>query len=245
MPGTRRRRDGRLAHQLQGFRARGSLDGDGRLACELRRGMQPHTFRTRPNGNAMKTALGIMALVIPLFVGAAEINGLSTIAVQSAMEELIPHFEKASGHKVHVAFGLGVAMTKRVQDGEAADFVLGPRSAIDGLAKAGKLAPGSDAALARSSVAVAVRQGAPKPDISTPDALKRALLAAKAISYSNPAYGGGRRRAVTQAPVRLCVMGEEEKKTEISHRHGLPAPLPAPPASGPAASHSREADDSP
>ncbi|HEX9431574.1 MAG TPA: substrate-binding domain-containing protein [Burkholderiales bacterium] len=173
----------------------------------------------------MKTALGIMALVIPLFVGAAEINGLSTIAVQSAMEELIPHFEKASGHKVHVAFGLGVAMAKRVQDGEAADFVLGPRSAIDGLAKAGKLAPGSDAALARSSVAVAVRKGAPKPDISTPDALKRALLAAKAISYSNPAYGGASGVHFAKVLERLGIVDEMKAKTKFPPEGGFTARL--------------------
>src|SRR5258706_1901760 len=216
MPGTRRRRDGRLAHHLQRFRARGSPDGEARPPCEVRRGIQPHTFRTRPNGNAMKTALGILALAIPLFVGAAEIHGLSTIAVQSAMEELVPHFEKASGHKVHVVFGLGVAMAKRVQDGESADFVLGPRSAIDGLAKAGKLAPGTDTTLARSSVAVAVRKGAPKPDISTPDALKRTLLAAKAISYSNPAYGGASRLHFCQVLERLCIAEEMEAQNSIS-----------------------------
>src|SRR5438477_11476800 len=134
-----------------------------------------------------RTAVGIMALAIPIGASAAELHGLSTIAMQSAMEELIPHFEKASGHKVHVAFGLGVAMAKRVQDGESADFVVGPRVAIDGLTKAGKLAPGSEATLARSSVGVAVRKGAPKPDISTPEALKRTLLAAKSIIYTDPA----------------------------------------------------------
>ncbi len=155
----------------------------------------------------MKTALGIMALVIPLFVGAAEINGLSTIAVQSAMEELIPHFEKASGHKVHVAFGLGVAMAKRVQDGEAADFVLGPRSAIDGLAKA------------------AVRKGAPKPDISTPDALKRALLAAKAISYSNPAYGGASGVHFAKVLERLGIVDEMKAKTKFPPEGGFTARL--------------------
>jgi molybdate transport system substrate-binding protein len=166
-----------------------------------------------------------MALAISLGASAAELHGLSTIAVQSAMEELIPHFEKASGHKVHVAFGLGVAMAKRVQDGEAADFVLGPRSAIDGLATTGKLAPGSDATLARSSVAVAVRKGAPKPDISTPDALKRALLAAKAISYSNPAYGGASGVHFAKVLARLGIVDEMKAKTRFPPEGGFTARL--------------------
>src|SRR5438876_8703231 len=138
----------------------------------------------------MKTALAIIALVISAYASAAEVKGLSTIALQSVAEELLPQFEKASGHKVSIAFGLGVAMVKRIQDGEAADFLLAPRSAVDGLLKAGKLAPGSDVNLARSSVGIAVRKGAARPDISTPEALKRTLRAARAISYSNPAYGG-------------------------------------------------------
>jgi molybdate transport system substrate-binding protein len=173
----------------------------------------------------MKTVLGIIALAIPMLVGAAEIHGLSTIAVQSAMEELVPHFEKASGHKVHVAFGLGVAMAKRVQDGEAADFVLGPRSAIDGLIKAGKLAPGSEATLARSSVAVAVRKGAPKPDISTPEALKRTLLSARAISYSKPAYGGASGVHFAKVLERLGIADEMKSKTRFPPEGGFTARL--------------------
>jgi len=166
-----------------------------------------------------------MALSIPIGASAAELHGLSTIAVQSAMEELIPHFEKASGHKVHVAFGLGVAMAKRVQDGESADFVVGPRVAIDGLTKAGKLAPGSEATLARSSVGVAVRKGAPKPDISTPDALKRTLLAARAISYSNPAYGGASGVHFAKVLERLGIADEMKPKTRFPPEGGFTARL--------------------
>ena len=169
----------------------------------------------------MKLSLGVLALAIPLGVGAAEMNGLSTIAVQSAMEELVPQFEKASGHKVRVAFGLGIAMAKRVQDGEAADFVVAPRSAIDGLMKAGKLASGSDATLARSSVAVAVRKGAPKPDISTPEALKRTLLAAKAISYSNPTYGGASGVHFAKVLERLGIAEEMKAKTKFPPEGGF------------------------
>jgi molybdate transport system substrate-binding protein len=174
----------------------------------------------------MKTALTIIAFAaIPLSAGAAEIKGLSTIAMQSVAEELVPQFEKASGHKVSVAFGLGVAMVKRIQEGEAADFVLAPRSAIDGLLKAGKLVPGSDVTLARSSVGIAVRKGAPKPDISTPDALKRTLLAARAISYSNPAYGGASGVHFAKVLERLGIADEMKAKTRFPPEGGFTARL--------------------
>src|SRR5438128_3625724 len=176
----------------------------------------------------MKTALTIIALAataIPVLSGAAEIKGLSTIALQSVAEELLPQFEKASGHKVSIAFGLGVAMVKRIQEGEAADFLLAPRSAIDGLLKGGKLASGCDVTLVRSSVGVAVRKGAPKPDISTPDALKRTLLAARAISYSNPAYGGASGVHFAKVLERLGIADEMKSKTRFPPEGGFTAHL--------------------
>src|SRR5437667_11443189 len=131
---------------------------------------------------SVRVVFGSIALALggmPAGASAAEIKGLATIALQSVMEDLAPRFEKASGHKVSITFGLGVPLAKRVQEGEAADLLLGPRGSVDGLIKAGRLEPGSDSNLARSRVGVAVRKGAPKPDISTPEALKRALVAAK------------------------------------------------------------------
>ena len=174
----------------------------------------------------MKTALTIIALAaIPLSAAAADVRGLSTIALQSVAEELLPQFEKASGHKVSIAFGLGVAMVKRIQDGEAADFLLAPRSAVDGLLKAGKLAPGSDVSLARSSVGIAVRKGAARPDISTPEALKRTLLAARAVSYSNPAYGGASGVHFAKVLERLGIADEMKAKTRFPPEGGFTARL--------------------
>src|SRR5256885_11260367 len=101
--------------------------------------------------NAMKnvTAPAVFAVIVLALAGmppgasAAEIKALATIALQSVLEDLAPRFEKASGHKVSVEFGLGVAMVKRVQEGASADFLLAPRSGIDALLKAGKVVPGS------------------------------------------------------------------------------------------------------
>ena len=125
--------------------------------------------------------------------GAAEAGQLtlySTIGMRSVVDELVPQFEKASGHKVNVTFGLGGALAKRVQDGETPDVLISTRAGIDGLVAGRKITSGNDATLARSGIGIAVRKGTQRPDISTPDALKATLLAAKSISYSNPAAGG-------------------------------------------------------
>jgi molybdate transport system substrate-binding protein len=98
-------------------------------------------------------------------------------------------FEQASGHKITLGFGTSQQVMKRVQDGEAADLVVITPEAIDQLAKDNKVVPGSRIEIARSLVGVAVRSGAPRPDISTPDALRKTLLAAKSVTFSDPATG--------------------------------------------------------
>jgi molybdate transport system substrate-binding protein len=121
---------------------------------------------------------------------AAEISVFSTIGVKSVLEELIPKFEKASGHKLNVTWSTAALLAKRVQAGEMADALILVAGNVDTLLKEGKIAPGTDTKLPKSIIAVAVKKGTPKPDISTPEALKKTLLAAKAISYSDPAAGG-------------------------------------------------------
>jgi molybdate transport system substrate-binding protein len=121
---------------------------------------------------------------------AAEIKVLSAIGMQSVLEDLGPRFERATGHKLAVSFATAGAAVKRAQDGEAADVVIATRQGIDGLVKNGKAAADNVTALASAGISVAIRKGAPKPDISSQDALKRTLLAAKSISYVNPASGG-------------------------------------------------------
>jgi molybdate transport system substrate-binding protein len=120
----------------------------------------------------------------------AELTVYSTIGVRSAAEELFRQFEKANGHKLAVTWGTAPMLVKRIESGETADVLILSRAGIDSVSKAGKIAPGSDVTLASSGVAIAVKAGAPKPDISTPEALKQTLLNAKAIAYSEPAAGG-------------------------------------------------------
>jgi molybdate transport system substrate-binding protein len=177
---------------------------------------------------SIRVVFAVIALALgatPVVASGAEIKVLATIAMQSVLEDLAPKFEKASGHKVSLTFGLGVPLTKRVQDGEVADVLVAPRGGIDGLIKAGRLEAGSDTTLARSSVGVAVRKGAPKPDISTPEALKRALIAARSISYSNPAFGGASGVHFAKVIERLGIAEEMKAKTRFPPEGGFTARL--------------------
>ena len=119
----------------------------------------------------------------------AELVVFSTIGVRSAAEQLFAQFDKTS-HKLAVTWATAPMLVKRIEDGETPDVVVLSRAGIEALQKQSKLAAGSDTTLASSGVGIAVKAGAPKPDISTPEALKRTLLAAKSIAYSEPSAGG-------------------------------------------------------
>jgi len=127
-----------------------------------------------------------------LFAGmtdAAEIKVIASGGLKAAALELIPGFEQASGHRVITAWAGSVDIRRRMEAGETFDLVIMPGTFIDELIKLGKVVAGSRADLAKSGIGVAVRAGASKPDISSADALKRALLAAKSVAYSTSASG--------------------------------------------------------
>jgi molybdate transport system substrate-binding protein len=136
---------------------------------------------------------GFLALVLSAAVataaGAAEIKVLSSNATKTLLEEIGPMFERASGHKVALGFGTSQQVAKRIDAGEDADLVVITPEAIEQLTKQGKVVPGTQVEIARSLVGVAVRAGAPRPDIATPDALRKALRAAKSVTFSDPNTG--------------------------------------------------------
>jgi molybdate transport system substrate-binding protein len=114
---------------------------------------------------------------------AAEVKLIGSNALKTALEELAPAFEKATGHKIAVVWGAAVPLKARIEMGAAFDLTVLPTPAIEDLVSQGKLAAGTQATLAHSGIGVAVRKGAPKPDIGTTEAFKRALLNAKSIAY--------------------------------------------------------------
>src|SRR5262249_25529336 len=101
-----------------------------------------------------------------------------------------PQIEKLAGQKVNVTWGTAAALVKRIQAGEQADVYVLVHQSYEVLAKDGKAAAGTQSIFASSGMGVAVKAGATKPDISTPEKFKAALLAAKSVTYSNPAGGG-------------------------------------------------------
>ena len=141
----------------------------------------------------MRRMLGwLVAVVIVVGAGpaaAAEIKLLSAGAVRAIVTELAQAFEKETGHKVIPTFGT-VGVVRQKLAAEPVDLVIMSDTAIDDAIKQGSVVAGSRADIARTGIGVAVREGAPRPDVSTSEALKQALLAAKSIVYVDPAQGG-------------------------------------------------------
>jgi molybdate transport system substrate-binding protein len=118
-----------------------------------------------------------------------EIKVMSSAAFKPAYLELVPQFERASGHKVTTSWVLTVDMLTRLKGGEIVDLVIMAGNSIDELIKLGKLAPGSRVDLARCGIGVAVRAGTSRPDISSIQNFRHALLQAKSIAYSTGPSG--------------------------------------------------------
>src|SRR5438552_5585067 len=132
------------------------------------------------------------------------------------MNAQIPDFEEASGHKVTIAYGTAGAVANRVQKGEAADIVLSAGPLIDQLQAQGKVVADSRVTIAKVGVGAFVRKGAAKPDISSADAFKRSMLAARSIAYPDPAGGGASGIYVASLLERLGIAAEMKPKTKLS-----------------------------
>ena len=140
----------------------------------------------------MNSHLAIFALAAIMATGpavAADIKVLASPGVREAYNELIPQFEKASGHHVITTWDGVVNVTKRVAEGESADIVILPAAQIDELTRKGKLVAGSRIDVAKSGVGVAIKAGAPKPRLRNGDDLKEAVLKAKKIAFSTGPSG--------------------------------------------------------
>src|SRR6266545_3808117 len=132
---------------------------------------------------------GASLLILSSGADAADIKVMASAAIKEAYLELVPQFEKSTEHKVSTTWAGTVDMTKRLNAGEVFDLIIMAGPSIDEFIKQGKIAAGSRVDLAKSGVGVAVRAGAPKPSISSADAVKRAMLAAKSIAYSTGPSG--------------------------------------------------------
>ena len=139
----------------------------------------------------------VLALLtaIPLAVaataaGAADIKVLAAAAVKEPFEQLVAVFDRESGNKVDATFGPVGGLVNKIKAGEKPDVIILSAAGMDGLDKQGSLVTATRAELGRAVASVAVKAGAPAPDISTPDAFKQALIAARKVAYTDPAAGG-------------------------------------------------------
>jgi molybdate transport system substrate-binding protein len=144
----------------------------------------------------------------------AAIKILSGGAMKSLMVDVVPLFERASGAKVDIRFALTSVLQKEIEKGSAFDIALLPRPELDALARAGKIAAGTQTNVTRSAVGLAVRAGAPKPDIGTVEAFKRTLLKAKSIAYSDGPSGA----YIAELLAHLGIADEIKPKTKLTSR---------------------------
>jgi molybdate transport system substrate-binding protein len=164
---------------------------------------------------ALAFAVVVMAVGAPRGAACAEIKVLTAGAFKQVLLAMLPEFERQSGHKVIVDNDTVGALTKRVEAGEAFDLAVLTPTAVDSLSKKGKLVPGSGRNLARVGIGVVVKEGAPKPDIGSVDAFKKALLAASSIAYIDPAAGGSSGIYVAGLLDRLGIAAEMKGKSRL------------------------------
>src|SRR5437868_3244074 len=149
----------------------------------------------RVSVNFRAFALAILSVfLLTVTAGAAEVRVMISGGLTAAYKALVPEFERGTGHKVLTAYGPSMGTTVnaipvRLERGEPADVLIMVGYALDDLAKQGKVIPDSRTDLVKSPIGIAVKSGTPKPDISNAEAVKRTLLGAKTIAYSDSASG--------------------------------------------------------
>jgi molybdate transport system substrate-binding protein len=121
---------------------------------------------------------------------AADIKVLCSNGLREVMLDLAPEFERATGHKLNLTFGLAAAFKQKIEGGEPFDVVVLVPALLDDVVKQGKVTGDSRAIIARAGNGLAIRAGAPRPDIKTPEAFKAALINAKSIAYAKAGQSG-------------------------------------------------------
>jgi molybdate transport system substrate-binding protein len=134
-------------------------------------------------------AAAALAICLAQQARSAEIKVLCIPAMRSSFEVLLPQFERVSGDKVSVTYQIYPGQKSRIEAGDF-DIAFFARPQIDDLSKQGKTVAATTTDIARTSIGVAVKSGAPKPDVSSEDAFKRTLIAAKSITYTKDSQTG-------------------------------------------------------
>jgi molybdate transport system substrate-binding protein len=173
-------------------------------------------------------ALGVMGLMPRVAPAAPELKVLSAVGMRQVVLGLREEFERTTGQTLVVTFDSSGLIAKRIASGESADIVLINRSGIDDLAASGKVIPGTVTDIARSVAAVAVRKGARRPDISSPDAFKQLLLSARSVARPPPGVGGSSADHIVDVLERLGITAAVNAKSVfvMTGAPGQPAESP-------------------
>jgi molybdate transport system substrate-binding protein len=162
-------------------------------------------------------SLAVVALLLSQSANARadEVTLVAPGGIRAAVEQMIPAFEKKTGHKVKATFGSGLGTKRQVAAGEPFDVPIVQPPYPEVLAS-GHVVAACETPLASVAVGVAVRTGQRKPDISTPDAVKRMLLAAKSISYPDPAGGAAAGISFTETLKKLGIAEQMQPKIKLA-----------------------------
>lgn len=171
---------------------------------------------------SLALAIVIAAAMSGAIARADELTVMSAGAVEGALKDLAADYTKANGTVVHFVIGNVGMIQDRLKAGETADVVILSAAAIDALDKSGGLAASGAVPLGRTGMGVAVKAGAPRPEISTPASFKAALLAAKSIAYSDPA-GGGSSGIYFDGLIQKLGIADEIRKKAVLIRGGSAA----------------------
>jgi molybdate transport system substrate-binding protein len=170
--------------------------------------MNSHIWRT----TAVAALLGLSWLVP---ASAAELKVLTAGAFTQVVVAMSPEYEKRSGNKLIVDRDTAGGLKKRIEGGEAFDVAIITPAVIDELVASGKIAAGTSAKVANVGVGVVVKEGAPRPDISTVEAFKNTLLAAKSVAYLDPASGGSSGIYIDKLLERLGIADQIRPKAKL------------------------------
>ena len=168
----------------------------------------------------LATTLALLAMAAA--VSAAELKVLSAGAMRGVLQELGPTFEAASGHKLKIEYATAGVIEQKVAADEAIDVAILTKPRIDKLVGQAKIVGGTATTLARAQIGLAVKKGAAKPDISSVEAVKKALLNAKSVAYPDPASGLA---SESQVIDKLGIAAELKPKTRLVSVSGTQSPV--------------------
>ena len=159
--------------------------------------------------------VALMLALAPAMAQAADVKILTAGAMKAVVLELVPQFEKETGHKAVVDNDTAGGLARRIQGGETFDLAVITPGVLNDLAGKGKVVGDTRANVARVGVGVVVKEGAPAPDVSNVDAFKKALLTAKTVAYIDPASGGSSGIYLTGLFDKLGIAADIKPKAKL------------------------------